>query len=101
MEKPLKEAKIISGKDRKHSKDKNETREYRKPGGLEQLQNDFDKIPGKYSKATDGTEIKELPDGTTIVKGIKNDHGFTLEVQPPKGDYRFPDKRIRVKVRYQ
>ena len=57
-------------------------------------------MPGESSKAKDGTETKILPDGTTIVKGTENDHGFTLEVQLPKGDSRYPDHRIRVKVRY-
>jgi hypothetical protein len=100
LERPLKEAGIISGKDKKHSKQKKETREYRKPGGLEQLQKDFDKMPGKLIEATDGTEIKVLPDGTTIVKGTKNNHGPTLELQPPKENPKYPDDGIRVKVRY-
>ncbi len=98
--KPLKEAGIISGKDKKHSKEKDETREYRKPGGLGQLENDFEKIKGTPSKA-DGFDIKTLPDGTKILKrpsGSKN--GPTLEVQPSKNDPRYPDEKIRVKVRY-
>lgn len=100
LEKPLKEAGIISGKSKKHSKEKDETREYRKPGGIGQLQNDFDKMPGKLSKAGDGTEIKTLPDGTTIVKSPGSNHGPTLEIQPPKNDPKYPDPGIRVKVRY-
>ncbi len=100
LEGSLKEAGIISGKDKKHSKEKKETREYRKPGGLEQLQKDFDKIPGKLSKAKDGTETKVLTDETTIVKGTKNKHGPTLEVLPSKDNPKYPDPRIRVKVRY-
>jgi len=101
LEKPLKEAGIISGKDKKHSKQKDETREYRKPGGLEQLQKDFDKMPGKPSKAKDGTETKILPDGTTIVKSPSSNHGPTLEIQPSKVNPKYPDPRIRVKVRYK
>jgi hypothetical protein len=100
LEKPLKEAGIISGKDKKHSKEKDETREYRKPGGLGQLENDFEKIKGTPSK-TDGFDIKILPDGMKILKrptGSKN--GPTLEVQPSKNDPRYPDDKIRVKVRY-
>lgn len=100
LEKPVKEAGIISGKDKKHSKEKDETREYRKPGGLGQLENDFEKIKGTPSKA-DGFDIKTLPDGTKILKrptGSKN--GPTLEVQPPKNDNKYPDDKIRVKVRY-
>jgi hypothetical protein len=101
LDKPLKEAGIISGKDKKHSKQKDETREYRKPGGIEQLQNDFDKMPGELSKAGDGTDIKTLPDGITIVKSPGSNHGPTLEIQPPKGNPKYPDPRIRVKVRYK
>ncbi len=100
LEKPLKEAGIISGKDKKHSKEKDETRDYRKPGGLGLLENDFEKIKGTPSKA-DGFDIKTLPDGTKILKrptGSKN--GPTLEVQPSKNDPRYPDDKIRVKVRY-
>lgn len=101
LDKPLKEAGIISGKDKKHSKQKDETREYRKPGGQEQLNKDFEKMPGKLSKARDGTEIKTLPDGTTIVKSPSSNHGPTLEIQPPKGSPKYPDSKIRVKVRYK
>jgi len=85
---------------KKHSKEKDETREYRKPGGLGLLENDFEKIKGTPSKA-DGFDIKTLPDGTKILKrptGSKN--GPTLEVQPSKNDPRYPDDKIRVKVRY-
>lgn len=102
LEKPFKEAGIISGKDRKTSKrEKNEVREYRKPGGEEQLQKDFDRIKGTSSKAKDGTETKTFSDGTTVVKRPRDgDTPPTLEVQPPKGDLRYPDPKIRVKVRY-
>ena len=101
LEKPLKEAGIISGKDKNHSKEKEETREYRNPGGTEQLQKDFDKISGELSKAGDSTEIKTLPDGTTIVKSPGSNNGPTLEIQPPKNNAKYPDSRIRVKVRYK
>lgn len=98
LEKPLKEAGIISGKDKKtSSREKNEVREYRKPGGEEQLQKDFDKIKGNSSKAKDGTETKTLPDGTKIVKRPKES---TIEAQAPKGDPRYPVKGTKVKVRY-
>ena len=102
LEKPFKEARIISGKDKKTStREKNEVREYRKPGGEEQLQKDFDRIKGTSSKAKDGTETKTLSDGTTVVKRPRDgDTPPTLEVQPPKGDLRYPDPKIRVKVRY-
>jgi hypothetical protein len=100
LEKPLREAGIISGKDKKQSNEKDETREYRKPGGSGQLENDFEKIRGIPSNA-DGLDIRTLPDGTKIIKrpiGSKN--GPTLEVQPSKNDPRYPDDSIRVKVRY-
>jgi hypothetical protein len=102
LEKPLKEAGIISGKDKKTStREKNEVREYRKPGGEEQLQKDFDKMKGTPSKADDGMDVKTLPDGTKIVKRPRDrDTPPTLEVQPPKRDLRYPDSKIRVKVRY-
>ncbi|MGE3609706.1 MAG: hypothetical protein AB7I27_09000 [Bacteriovoracaceae bacterium] len=102
LEKPLKEAGIISGKDKKTSiKEKNEVREYRKPGGEEQLQKDFDKIEGVPSKKKGGIETKTLSDETTVVKRPKDgDTPATLEVQPPEGDSRYPDSKIRVKVRY-
>lgn len=102
LEKPLKEAGIVSGNDKKTSiREKNEVREYRKPGAEEQLQKDFDKIKGAPSKAKDGTETKILSDGTTVVKRPRDgDTPPTLEVQPPKGDLRYPNSKIRVKVRY-
>jgi hypothetical protein len=101
LEKPLKEAGIITGKDKNTSiKEKNEVREYKKTGGIEQLNKDFDKMPGEKFKAKDGTETKILPDGTKIVKGTKNKNGPTLEIQPSKNDPRYPDPGIRIKVRY-
>lgn len=98
LEKPLKEAGIISEKDKNTStKEKNKVREYRRPGGIEQLNNDFDKLSGIHSKAKDGTETKILPDGTTIVKRPDDN---SIEVQAPKNDPRYPGDRIKVKVRY-
>lgn len=101
LEKPLKEAGIISGKDKKTSKkEKNKVREYKKSGGREQLEEDFNKMPGESSKAQDGTETKNLPDGTAIVKSPSSNNGPTLEIQPPKNNPKYPDPGIRVKVRY-
>jgi hypothetical protein len=98
LEKPLKEAGIISGKTKDTSKNKNgRVRNYEKEGGEKQRQKDFDKIEGEYSKAKDGTEKKVLPDGTTVVKRPDED---TIEVQAPKGDPRYPFKGTKVKVRY-
>jgi hypothetical protein len=101
LEKPLKEAGIISGKDKKTSKkEKNKVREYKKSGGREQLEKDFDKMPGESSTAQDGTETKNLPDGTTIIKSPGSNNGPTLEIQPPKNNPIYPDPGIRIKVRY-
>ena len=106
MEKPLKETGIISGKTRNTSTDKNvKVREYRKEGGEEQLQKDFDKLPGESIKSsTYGVEYKEYSDGTRIVKtpkkysGDKGGHAATLEVQPK--NHLEIDSKIRIKVRY-
>ena len=102
LEKPLKEAGIISGKDKKTStREKNEVREYKKPGGEEQLQKDFDKIKGMPSKAKDGMDVKTLPDGTKIIKRPRDGNDLpTLETQAPHGDPRYPMKGTKVKVRY-
>jgi hypothetical protein len=97
LEKPLKEAGVISGKDKKYSKEKNEVREYRKSGGIEKLQKDFEKIQGDSSKLDDGLDIKILPNGTKIVKRPED---RTIEVQPPKKSSNYPDQKIRIKVRY-
>lgn len=98
LEKPLKEAGIISGKNKKSSvKESKKVRQYIKPGGIDQLHKDFDKLPGIPSQAKDGLETKTLPDGTTIVKRPRNQ---TIEVQAPKNDSRYPDDKIKVKVRY-
>lgn len=98
LEKPLKEAGIISGKDKKSStKEKGKVRQYIKSGGTEQLDKDFDKLPGVHAKAKDGIETKTLPDNTTIVKRPDDK---TIEVQAPENDPRYPDDRLKVKVRY-
>jgi hypothetical protein len=106
LEKPLKEAGIIIGKTKNTSKNKNgNVREYTKDGGEEQLQKDFDKLPGKPIKSkTDGVEYKEYSEGTSIVKTPKksreegDDRGATLEVQPM--GHPNIDSKVRIKVRY-
>jgi hypothetical protein len=102
LEKPLKEASIISGKTKDTTTKKSgKVREYTKDGGEDQLQQDFKKFKEISSKAKDGTETKIFPDGTTVVKRPRDgDTPPTLEVQPPKGDLRYPNPKIRVKVRY-
>jgi hypothetical protein len=98
LEKPLKEAGIISGKDKKSStKEKGKVRQYIKSGGTEQLDKDFDKLPGVHAKAKDGIETKTLPDNTTIVKRPDDK---TIEIQATANDPRYPDDRLKVKVRY-
>ena len=70
-----------------------------KPGGNEKLKKDFDKIPGESSKASDGTEIKTLPDGTRVVHRPQTDNKVpTLEIQPSKNGSISP--KTRIKIRY-
>ena len=102
LEKPLKEAGIISGKDiKKEIKNKDRgTRQYLKKGDDKTLDEDFKKLPGEEKKASDGREYKELPDGKKAIKRPANstdDKVPTLEVQPPSG----VGSSIRIKVRYQ
>jgi hypothetical protein len=102
LEKPLKETEIITGKDKKSSiKESKKVREYRKPGGEEQLERDYEKINGVPSKSDDGMDVKTVPDGSKIVKRPRDGKTPpTLEVQPSKSDARYPNSKIRVKVRY-
>ena len=101
LEKPLKEAGIVSGKTKKSTKESDRVREYKKPGGLKQLEKDFEIIEGVPLRA-DGLDVKTQPNGTKIIKRpIGSKQGPTLEVQPPKNDPKYPDDKIRVKVRYQ
>lgn len=82
------------------SKKDGEVRQYTKPGGIEQLEKDFEKAPGVQIEV-DGLDIKSLSDGTKIIKRpTGSDSGPTLEVQPPKSNPKYPDSKIRVKVRY-
>ncbi len=99
LEKPAKDAGVITGKMKNTSTNKdNGTREYTKPGGEEQLKKDFNKFPGETSKASDGTEVKTLPDGTRIVnRPSKDGKAPTLEIQPPKGEGKIPNHRIKVR----
>ncbi len=101
MKSLLKKPELFLGKTKKTSKkEKNKVREYKKSGGREQLEKDFDKMPGESSRAKDGTETKNLPDGTTIIKSPGSNNGPTLEIQPPPNNPKYPDPGIRVKVRY-
>lgn len=101
LEKPLTEAGIVSGKTKNTSvKENDRVREYKKSRGQEQLEKDFEKIEGDTSKV-DGLDLKTLSNGTKIIKHpMGSESGPTLEVQPPKNDPKYPDNKIRVKVRY-
>jgi len=100
LEKPLKETGIISGKTKKTSiKESDRVREYKKTGGIEQLEKDYEKVEGTPSKV-DGLDLKTLSDGTKILKRPQTDNGPTLEVQPGKNNPKYPDEKIRIKVRY-
>ena len=102
LEKPVKEAGIIGkNKTKKTPESRNsDTREYKKPGGVEQLEKDFDKLPGESKLASDGIPIKELPDGKTAVKRLPREgRPPILEIQPQQTGNKSED-RLRVKVRY-
>jgi hypothetical protein len=101
LEKPARDVNVIDKNTEKSPdrKDSN-TREYKKSGGAEQLGKDFDKISGRLQNTQDGTSIKQLPDGKTIVKrSQKNENLPTLEIQPIKTGIKGRDQ-IRIKVRY-
>jgi hypothetical protein len=67
---------------------------------IEQLEKDFEKIPGESKNAQDGTPTKELPDGKKLVKRIDSDgRGLpTLEIQPLKNNDKL-NNRLLIKVR--
>jgi len=99
LEKPLKDSGVIDGNTRNTSSSNNRStrvREYTKEGGEQQLEKDFNKLPGDSSSASDGTEIKKLHDGSTVVKRPRgpNTEVPTLETQSPS------DPNTKVKVRY-
>ncbi len=103
LEKPAKDAGVIDKKTKKYEESKNnDARQYEKPGGIKALQEDFDKFPGKVKKAQDGTELKKLPDGKTVVMRLTptDDSPPTLEIQPQRVGNKVQD-RLRVKVRYR
>ncbi|NOT77487.1 MAG: hypothetical protein HOP07_00630 [Bacteriovoracaceae bacterium] len=101
LEKPLKEAGIITDKTKNTStNEKTATREYSKIGGEKEQKKDFDKLPGKMHTASDGTEYKSLPNGNNVVKRPATDkQAPTLEVQSSQNDSKNYEK-LRIKVRY-
>jgi len=72
LEKPVKEAGVISGKTKNTStSEKNKTREYQKSGGDKELKNDFDKLPGQPVKSSDATEYKIISSDSKAVMRLK------------------------------
>ncbi len=102
LEKPLREAGIINGKTKETStREKNKVREYEKSGGDKELQQDFDKLPGKNSTSADGPEVKIISsDSKAIKRPREDDKPPILEIQPLKNSSRFKNN-LRVKVRYR
>jgi hypothetical protein len=103
LEKPARELGVIDRKTKNTTKDKKDpTREYRKPGGEEALNKDFDKFPGEATSPEPGVEMKTLPNGNKVVKRLKpskDDSIPTLEFQPQKTGNKIDD-RGRIKIRY-
>lgn len=100
LEKPLREAGVIDEKTKDTSISRNaKVREYTKSGGDQKLKEDFDRIPGDASVASDGTEYKTLPSGERIIeRPATKDKPATLEVQPSNSPEK--PKTLRIKVRY-
>lgn len=102
LERPARDMGIINNKTKNtSSKPDNSTREYEKPGGQNALDEDFNKFP-EPTKKVDKVEIKELLDGTKIVKRPKSKDGKppTLEIQPEKISNNQKDP-TRIKIRYK
>jgi hypothetical protein len=101
LEKPVKEAGVISGKTKNTStNEKNNTREYQKSGGDKELKNDFDKLPGQPVKSSDETEYKIISSDSKAVMRLKEGRKIpTLEVQPLEGSSKF-HRKLRIKIRY-
>lgn len=99
---PLKEAGIISGKTKETSvKAKNKTREYQKQGGDNQLEKDFEQLPGESQTASDGKEYKIISkDSKAIKRPSEGGKSPTLEIQPLDISSKYT-KELRIKVRYK
>ena len=103
LEKPFKDGGVITGKTKDTSTDKkNSTREYTKPGGNDELQKDFEKLPGEAIKSKDGLEYKDLPNGSRVIKRPSTgpEKQPTLELQPANNP-SIPGRDLRIKVRYE
>ncbi len=101
LEKPVKEAEVISGKTKDTSiSEKSKTREYQKSGGDKELKNDFDKLPGQPVKSSEGIEYKIISsDSKAVMRPTKNGSIPTLEIQPLEDSTKFHHK-LRIKIRY-
>lgn len=99
---PLKETGVITGKTKESTvKSKSKTREYQKQGGNEQLEKDFDSLPGKSQIASDGKEYKIISNDSKAVKRPSEEKKPpTLEIQPLDVSSKF-SKELRIKVRYK
>ena len=101
LEKPIKDAGVISGKTKDTSiSEKSKTREYQKSGGDKELKNDFDKLPGQPVKSSEGVEYKIISSNSkAVMRPTKNGSISTLEIQPLEGSSKFHSK-LRIKIRY-
>ena len=72
------------------------SRQYYKPGGLEQASKDFDLLrPSNIQNRGDNIRTGQLGDGSTvIVRGTSTEGSPTLEIQPPQGSGKV------IKIRY-
>ena len=100
LEKPLRDAGIIDNNTKDTSISADGARNYRKLGGKEAMEGDFNRLPGKEESSSDSkVRTKDLPNGDRAVLRNKpsEDGHWTLEIQP--GDAS-QGNRVRVKVRY-
>lgn len=97
LDKPLKENKIVSGKnlDKENPGIERNLRQYEKKGDDKTLNEDFDKLPGERSVLEDGKEMKTFPNSDKAIKRPREgSKPPTLEIQPGDGSGE------RIKVRY-
>lgn len=100
LEKPARDAGIISGKTKVTSQKSNgHVREYTKPDGEKSWDSDFEKIKGNQSKTQDGLDYKTTDEGIKVIKrppGDKQPH-HTIEFQSPKQN----DSGLKVELEYE
>lgn len=99
MEKPLRDKQILDGL---VPAEDNIARQYVKPGGEAQMEEDFEKIEGGPAVETinsngDLIKTKALPNGDKAISRVKSTEGSpTIEIQPPRGT-----SKDRIKIRYK